>query len=119
MLKIRSYYLTNIKKELVYYGKQLTIEDLKEITNDCSVGNVMTLGLEELSLDFNNNSGLSNINPSRDTLVLEDIIDLILPLFDNTNNELYNELRTQDIVDSPNLDYNPERLVDSFLQDEK
>ncbi|CAG8724973.1 2724_t:CDS:1, partial [Funneliformis mosseae] len=70
----------------------------------------MTLGLEELSLDFNNNLGLSNINTSRDILVLEDIIDFTLPLFDNTNNELHNEPKTQDIVDSPNLDYDSERL---------
>ena len=121
MLKIRSYYLTNIKRELAYYGKQLTIEDLKEIANDCSVGNVMTLGLEEeTSSNFSNtnlNLDLSNTNSSKDTLVLEDIIDLTLPIFDNVNNELHDEQGAQD-TDPPNLDYDPEELVNAFLQDE-
>ena len=87
--------MTNIKKELAYYGKQLTMKDLKEITNDCSVGNVITLGLEEeSSFNFTNtnlNLDLSNTNLPKDTLVLEDIIDLTLPLFDNVNNELHDE----------------------------
>ena len=87
--------MTNIKKELAYYRKQLTIKDLKRITNDCSVGNVIILELEEeSSSNFNNtnlNLDLSNTNLFKDTLVLEDIIDLTLPLFDNVNNKLYDE----------------------------
>ena len=34
MIKIRSYYLTNIKSELLYYGKELTNNELKESNNE-------------------------------------------------------------------------------------
>ncbi|RHZ65034.1 hypothetical protein Glove_319g56 [Diversispora epigaea] len=84
MFKIQSYYLTNIKKELKYYSKELNIDDLKEITNDSTV---------DLSLSiFDDNVFNDNINVS------------------NTNNE--------NNVNTPNFNYDPEALVNAFIEEE-
>ncbi|RHZ51352.1 hypothetical protein Glove_480g14 [Diversispora epigaea] len=115
MSKIRAYYMTNIKKELIYYGKELNMGDLKDVTNDCSIGNIVNLDNldeEELSNNFNNNSEITS-----DRLVLEDIIDLSAPIFDNENINFENNKNNVN-TNSPNFDYDPEQLVVSFLQEE-
>ena len=110
MTKIRSYYLTNIRSELLYYGKELTNDELKEVANYSSVGTVMTLESdeEELANDLN----IDLITPSKDTLILEDIIDLT---FDINDNELHSKEKDQNIILPSDLEYNPEDVIDSFL----
>ena len=41
--KIRSYYLTKIKNELSYYGKELTVEELRNSTNISAIGEIISL----------------------------------------------------------------------------
>ncbi|RHZ69725.1 hypothetical protein Glove_279g2 [Diversispora epigaea] len=105
MSKIRAYYMTNIKKELIYYGKELNIGDLKDVTNDCSIGNIVNLDNldeEESSNNFNNNSEITS-----NRLVLEDIINLSIPIFDNENINFENNENNVN-TNSPNFDYDPE-----------
>src|SRR5688500_33348 len=98
MTKIRSYYLTNIKSELLYYGKELTNNELKEVANYSSIGIVMTLESDkkELVNDFIIND--SNVTSSRDTLVLKDIIDLTLPIFEINDKELHSKEKDQNNI---------------------
>ncbi len=47
MAKIRSYYMTNIRNELIYYNKELMNSELCEAVNISSVGNIESLNEEE------------------------------------------------------------------------
>jgi hAT family protein len=119
MSKIRSYYLTNIKKELKYYGKEFNIGDLKEITNDSTVGNIVDLNGEESFLDINDDNFDSNSH--RNTLILEDIIDLSLPIFDNdifNDNINISDTNNENNINTSNFNYDPEALVNAFIEQE-
>ncbi|CAH1770403.1 14805_t:CDS:2, partial [Entrophospora sp. SA101] len=101
--KIRSYYLTNIKAELLYYDKTSTSNELRNVANDSSVGALMSLESEN---DYLNNVNLNdNSIQTRNTLIIDDIIDFN---FFNNNNEV-NENETN-LDNSYNLDYDPELL---------
>src|SRR5207244_7983917 len=51
--KIRSYYLTNTKAELLYHGKELTCSELRNMVNDSSIGTLMSVESED---DYSNNA---------------------------------------------------------------
>ncbi len=73
---------------------------------------------EELFDDFITNDSNANLTtPLRNTLVLEDIIDLTLPIFDTNDNGLHDKENDHVILDPSNLEYDLEALVDSFLQE--
>ena len=77
MAKIRSYYMTNIRKELVYYGKELKESELREAVNISAIDNIISLNEEEEQ--DNNDSRLSSPNEdllARINLVLEDFVNL-------------------------------------------
>jgi len=85
LAKIRSYYMTNIKSELHFYGKLLTEADLRECSNISSVATI--LNLEEFDCD-NEHEDTESILPSLD-LNISEIIDLTLNYnieMDNNNN---------------------------------
>ncbi|CAG8753923.1 352_t:CDS:1, partial [Funneliformis mosseae] len=79
--------------------------------NYSSIGIVMTLESdeEELVNDFIINN--SNVISSRDTLVLEDIINFTLPIFDINDKKLHSKEKDQNNIILPSdLEYNPEDL---------
>ncbi|CAJ0913522.1 17408_t:CDS:2, partial [Entrophospora sp. SA101] len=101
--KIESYYLTNIKAELLYYDKTSTSNELINLANDSPIGALMSLESEN---DYLNNVNLNdNSIQTRNTLIIEDIIGFN---FFNNNSEV-NENETN-IDNSYNLDYDPELL---------
>ncbi|CAG8715401.1 4307_t:CDS:1, partial [Funneliformis mosseae] len=88
------------------------------VANYSSIGTVMTLEFNEEELVNNFIIDDSNITSSRDTLVLEDIINLTLPIFDINDKELHSKEKDQNNIILPsNLKYNPKDLVNSFLQE--
>ena len=113
--KIRSYYLTSIENELMYYGKHLSDAELREIANISAVGEIIALDddtnnllLEEGQI-VQQREGIQECN----TLILEDIIDFTQPIFENMEN-LNNNTNDEINIDR-NMDYNPIDLVDQML----
>jgi len=47
MSKIHSYYLTSIKKELLFYGKDLNENELREVAANFAVGEIIALDNED------------------------------------------------------------------------
>ncbi|CAG8705999.1 6650_t:CDS:1, partial [Funneliformis mosseae] len=79
--------------------------------NYSSVGIIIILESDkkELVNDFIINN--LNVTSSRNTLVLEDIINLTLPIFDINDKELHSKEKDQNNIILPSdLEYNPEDL---------
>ncbi|CAG8723620.1 14146_t:CDS:2, partial [Funneliformis mosseae] len=86
--KIRSYYLASIKNELSYYGKHLNETELREVANISAVGEIIALDdnndiINHLSLEENQVAQERKGIQERTTLILEDIVDLTQPIFEN------------------------------------
>ncbi|CAJ0754641.1 21882_t:CDS:10 [Entrophospora sp. SA101] len=102
---------TQSNSELLYYDKTSTSNELRNVANDSSVGALMSLESEN---DYLNNVNLNdNSIQTRNTLIIDDIIDFN---FFNNNNEV-NENETN-LDNSYNLDYDPELLVNNFLEND-
>jgi L-cysteine desulfidase len=116
MSKIRSYHLASIKNELLYYGKDLSSGELREIVNISAVGNIISLNDEDD--DITNNILLEERREmeiqTRTNLVLEDFIDLAQS-FDNMETV---DLGNNDNVDerNGNMDFEPIALVNEVLE---
>ena len=119
MSKIRSYYLASIKEELLFYGKDLDENELREVAANFAVGEIIAL---------DNKNGITNdlLNETHEriqkrkgkeaetqiTLALEKVIDLTC-LFDNVENvNLENYNMNEEIG---NMDFNPIDLVNQLL----
>ena len=119
MSKICSYYLTSIKKELLFYGKDLDENELREVAANFAVSEIIAL---------DNENGITNdlLNETHEriqkrkgkeaetqiTLALKNVIDLTCSFnnVENVNLENYNmneEIR--------NMDFNPINLVNQLL----
>lgn len=114
MSKIRSYYLTSIKNELSYYGKELSVEELREVASISTVGEIISLDNEDdtdsLLLEEEDEIQIHT------NLVVEDIIDLNQPIFENmeNRNESNNESNEEN-EETRNMDFNPIDIVDQIL----
>ena len=99
MAKIRSYYLTSVKNELSHYGKEISEIELREIANNSAIGEI-------ISLDNNNNTigsfSENNEQVSQTTLILENIINISQPFFENNSNNS----DVDSINETDNLDHN-------------
>ena len=119
MSKIRSYYLASIKEELLFYGKDLDENELREVAANFAVGEIIAL---------DNENGITNdlLNETHEriqkrkgkeaetqiTLALENVIDLTCS-FDNVENvNLENYNMNEEIG---NMDFNPIDLVNQLL----
>jgi len=119
MSKICSYYLASIKEELLFYGKDLDENELREVAANFAVGEIIAL---------DNKNGITNdlLNETHEriqkrkgkeaetqiTLALEKVIDLTC-LFDNVENvNLENYNMNEEIG---NMDFNPIDLVNQLL----
>jgi len=106
--KIRSYYTTNIQRELSFSDKELTEADLRDACNLSSVGNIMSYEENQMDDDDEPLSDTSN------TLLINEIIDLEIeenlePLTEETSRAVLLE----------DLDYNPCDILNRFLEHEK
>ena len=115
MVKIRSYYMTNIRNELVYYGKELKESELHEAVNISAIGNIISLNEE----DNNNNNCRLTFNEdllANTNLVLEDLVNLRDPIFQDGENGLREELNIPNIdEENINMDFDSVNLVDDIL----
>ena len=116
MCKIHSYYISNLDKELKYYGKGLNINEIRNNIFDSSITNNF---FDER--DFNNindieNDENQNINIDSN-LELGNLINLSLPEFNsNFRSDIINEqsesLRN---INVGNMSYDPSALVESIM----
>ena len=118
MAKVRSYYLTNIKKELAYYGKDLTQQELRDSVNGARIS----------SIDdhfFESDEGLSQLEnqattaATNNTLVISELIDLTNPSFSSvsqqqTSTSVRKNMTNQDQFGSMN--YNTQDLIDRMFE---
>jgi hypothetical protein len=80
--KIRSFYISNIDKELRLYGNDISEKDLKEsLNNSINIEQTNNLEIEE-SNDYTQQTLTNNLNINR-------IVNLSLPEFLSTNNILF------------------------------
>src|SRR5256885_14483608 len=92
MSKICSYYLTSIKEELLFYGKYLDENELREVTANFAVGEIIALDNENGITNDLLNETYERIQKRKGkeaetqiTLALENVIDLTCS-FDNVEN---------------------------------
>jgi hypothetical protein len=115
MSKIRSYYMTSIKNELSYYGKDLNNAELREIANISAVGDIISLNDEDDDTDNILLEERREIETqTRNNLVLEDIIDLSQS-YDNIGTV---GLENNNNIDerNGNMDFDPIALVNQVLE---
>ncbi|CAG8438362.1 16762_t:CDS:2 [Funneliformis mosseae] len=117
MAKIRSYYLTNIKNELSFYGKELNEAELREVVNISTVGEVMILD-EDKQDEYDDADDLI-LEKQNTTLILEEIVDFTQPLqpFFNNNieSDVYVDGNNVGEREVGNMDFDPTSLVDQIL----
>ena len=73
----------------------------------------------KINSDINDDNFDSNSH--RNTLILEDIIDFSLPIFDNdifNDNINISDTNNENNVNTSNFNYDPEALVNAFIEQE-
>ena len=114
MAKICSYYLTNIKSELSFYRKELNETELREVVNISAVGEIMAL--DEDIQDENDDIDDLILEGQNITLILEEIVDLTQPFFNNnTENDICIDGNNVGEREVGNMDFDPTSLVDQIL----
>jgi len=109
MAKIRSYYMTNIRHELSFYGQELTEADLRDACDIASIGDIMSY--DEDQIRTNSENSLDNeMTDYSTTLVIEEIVDL------TTEKNLKSSLETAQVISSTDLDYDPHDILNNFLE---
>ena len=105
------YYISKIRKELQFYGKDLTDEQLRTSalaeTTYAEMGNVDELFLFDTSETNTSTSQATN-------LLIEDIINLTII---SDFHEVQENNRLQNSVNISNMNFNPEDLVNSLLNE--
>ena len=111
MAKIYMYYISKIRKELQFYGKDLTDEQLHTSalaeTTYAEMDNVDELFLFDTSETNTPTSQATN-------LLIEDIINLTII---SDFHEVQEDNRLQNSVNISNMNFNPEDLVNSLLNE--
>ncbi|CAG8796011.1 15456_t:CDS:1, partial [Cetraspora pellucida] len=133
MAKLRMYWLSEIRKELEYYGKDLTKEELRACANMATipVSEVDIFNINDDIFDddesyiMNQHTNFTLVNSgtfvaSETKLNIEDIADLTLPFFNNNNVETYCEnFKPQSKPTSSkghgNMDFEASNVVDEVL----
>lgn len=122
MAKIRTYYLSNSDKELQFYGKDLSNEELYESINTSMV----TYDLLEVLNE--NTDGVNNLDDNDNSEILEsstlniaDFVNLALPEFSATGDTMFSSesVTTNRDRDIGNMNYDPIELARQMaLQDD-
>jgi hypothetical protein len=118
--KIQAYYMTNIQSELNYVGKDLTEGKLRESVNITSVNSFIDLENEVMNISRNNsNSDLTSSSESFSNIELT--IGKIFDLTVNINEEKGSDniLTSQQPPNPADLIYDPNDILDRFLEDER
>src|SRR6266498_2624481 len=120
MVKIRSYYMNNIQKELSYIGKDFVESELIESINIASVSSI--IDLEDIANISNNNLGL--ISPlqsfSNTELAIGNIVDLTVNINDINEERNSNTTLTQvQPLNLADLIYDPNDVLNGFLEHER
>ncbi|CAG8822037.1 3983_t:CDS:2, partial [Gigaspora margarita] len=112
MSKIKSYYTANIRRELNFFGKELTEADLRDACNISSVGNIMDYNEDQTGA--NNETSLEDMFNDSTTLLIGEVFDLET----EENSESF-AVKTVQADSFDNLDYDPCDVLDNFLEREK
>jgi hypothetical protein len=120
MAKVRSYHTSNIQDGLSYKS-ELTEAELREVIRNTAIGSIMEMendnGDEELpdSDSLSDDSSL-DIQFSSTILELSNTIDLTSSHFQEQEfEEAIISIDNDEVIESGNMDYDPENLVDYFL----
>jgi hypothetical protein len=112
MAKIRLYYISNSNKELKYYGKTLSKNELKNNIFNSSITNVFLENNNTLENEINESEISQNNN-----LEIGDIVnlssDFILSFENNNSNQSSNSRRN-----IGNMNYNVNTLIENFINNE-
>ncbi|RHZ57130.1 hypothetical protein Glove_393g38 [Diversispora epigaea] len=96
-LKIRSYYLISVKNELSHYVKKISESELRKITNNSAIGNN-----EQII--------------SQTTLILENIVYLTQPIFENNENNSDTESVSETDNIERNMNFDSTTLVNEIFE---
>ena len=111
MVKIHSYYLTNIKSKLSFYEKELNETKLREVVNISAVSEIMALD-EDIQDEYDDINDLI-LKGQSITLILEEIVDLTQPFFNNnTENDICIDENNMGEREVRNMNFDPTSLVD-------
>lgn len=95
-----------------HYGKHLDEAELREVANTSAVGEI--IALDDNDNDTKEEDQEREGTQERTTLILEDIIDLTQPIFENAENVDNNT--NEEINIDRNMDFSPIDLVDQILE---
>src|SRR5215467_7742500 len=124
MAKVRLYYMSNIQDGLSYKS-ELTEAELREVTRNTAIGSILEMENddddddsddddEELQSDFDDSQFSST------TLELSSTVDLAGSYFQGQEfEEVIVDINNDEVIESGNMDYYPENLVDYFLSCER
>jgi hypothetical protein len=135
MAKIRSYYISNTDKEIRYRNKNLSENELRKsidesvVTYDIFETNEILERDENLEQGNLNNENLNeleenteNENISSTILNINQFVDLTLPDFLSTRNNLFESITNRSNINERNergnMEYNPTELAQRILNEE-
>ncbi|CAG8754365.1 17720_t:CDS:2 [Rhizophagus irregularis] len=119
--RIRSYYMNNIQRELSYISKDLTESELRESINIASVNSIISLEDDNDIVNINGNNSnptLPSENFSNTELAISNIVDLAAI---DDNGEVSADINPvqERPLDSEDLNYNPNDVLNGFLERER
>jgi hypothetical protein len=122
MAKVRSYYMSNIRDGLSY-KPELTEAELREVIRNTAIGSVMEMDGDDDDNDGDDEELQSDPDDSQfssTTLELSNTVDLESSYFQGQEfEEVIVYIDNDEVIESGNMDYNPENILDSFLSCER
>ena len=109
MSMMHAYWMTNIKKEMALYGKDITDDDLRYFTQTSTVIQESDDILKDIETDFNFESISTTV------LDITSIANLNHEIFNNDNQVVENRENREQLEN--NIDYNVDNLVANFLKE--
>jgi len=113
---MRSFWMTNIEKEIAYYGKELTADDIRHCTQISTVVDEFDeYDFDDIEDPESPESSESPDHAFRSTLLnISSIVNLDDTIFNNGDQVIQSNLNRNSVPD--NLDYNVNDLVLHFLE---
>ena len=110
--------MNNIQKELNYIGKNLTEGELKESINIASINNIIDLGDKNEIANIGDNY-LPSKSFSKIELAIGEIVDLMININENSGEKSSDIAPVQVQLNSADLNYNPNNVLNEFLEHER
>ena len=112
MSMIRSFWMTNIKREMAFYGKEITVDDLRHCTQILTIIN--ELEVNNRSEDFESSDQVQGSI----SLDISSLVNLDHTIFgDETGNQMIQTNLNTDVTPD-NIEYSVDDLVARFLNEE-